>query len=99
MQLSRTMVGAVGGVLGLLAGLGVGALEGRAFSGIFLNSGIPEATFFGVGGAVLWLADRYGIMAPPYSRPVVDLYGNDGKDPGPREGMADQPTGVGRRRQ
>ena len=76
MRFSRSAWGIVAGVVAIAAGAVVQALETR-----FLGSPRRASfwvTFFAAGSAVLWLADRFGLMAAPYSEPTLGLGDQDG---------------------
>ena len=62
--------------MAIAAGVVVQTLETR-----FLGSPRRASfwvTFFAAGSAVLWLADRIGLMASPYSEPTLGLWHQDG---------------------
>jgi len=65
MRFNRLAWGIIAGVVGIAAGAVLQTLEAR-----FLGAPKPAsfwAAFLGAGGAVLWLADRLGLMASPYA--------------------------------
>lgn len=76
MRFSRIGWGIVAGVAAVAAMLVVQAVETRLF-------GAPRrrtswAVFFGTGCAILWLADRFGLMASPFTEPALGLGSRDG---------------------
>ena len=71
MRFSRVAWGIVAGAVALAAVFVVQALETR-FCGSPTRASL-WAAFIGAGGAVLWLADRLGMLAPPYAEPTLGL--------------------------
>jgi hypothetical protein len=75
MQLGRVSIGIVAGIVALLAMFVVQALETRLFGSA---SGRSLMTMFLAAGiAVLWLADRFGILASAYTEPALGLRNSD----------------------
>ena len=79
MRISRMSMAVVTGALVIVVWVGAGILLDALLPG-FRDQRFPGAIAFGVGVAVLWLADRFELMAPSQTPPVVDLYGKDEPD-------------------
>lgn len=75
MRFSRLGLGIVAGVVAVAAVLVVQALETR-FLGAPRRTSL-WATFVGTGGAILWFADRFGLLASAYSEPTLGLREQD----------------------
>jgi hypothetical protein len=94
MRLGRISAGivaaGVGAVAATLAGAAGASLD-HADSGELV-----AGTFVVVACAVLWVGDRFGIIAEPYRRSVVDLYGRDEVDNTPVSpgGKSPRPPGA-----
>ncbi len=80
MRIGRITAGIIAAGIGAVAANVVGtagAQFGRDFSDQLI-----VATFVVVACGVLWVGDRFGMIAEPYRPSVVDLYGRDeGDDP------------------
>jgi hypothetical protein len=72
MRLNRVTCGGVAGIVGLLAALLVGEVEVRLFGTSTRRS--FWVVFLGVGGVLMWVADRFGLLSSPYSPPTMDIY-------------------------
>lgn len=73
MRLSRTAIALVAGILVVVTWIALERFVVRGFLESFLGRGrIIGLASFAVGVAVLWLADRFDIMAPTFTPPVVD---------------------------
>lgn len=73
MQMGRVAWGIVAGVVGLTLMFTAQAVETH-----FLGSTRKATLYlalFGGGGAVLWLADHFGLMVRPFSEPTLGLHG------------------------
>ena len=78
MRFSRLACGIIAAAVGVVAGVIVQALETR-----FLGAPTRASfwvSFFGAGGAVLWLVDRLGLLASPYVEPTLGLGRPDATD-------------------
>jgi hypothetical protein len=78
MRLSRLVCGIVAGIVGILSVIVVQSLETR-----FLGGPIRETlwvAFLSGGGVVLWLADHFGLLAPPYTKSTLGLAGDESSD-------------------
>jgi hypothetical protein len=87
MRLNRVVCGGIAGVVGLLAAFLVSEVETRLFGAS--THRYFWAAFLGVGGALMWVADWFGLLSPPYSPPSIDVYEkhdakSDANDPGAR---------------
>jgi hypothetical protein len=81
MRLGRITAGIIAAAVGAAAAVVVGMVTDDLDHAV--STRLKAATFLGVAFALLWLADRYGIMEDAYTRPVVDLYARDEKEPPP----------------
>jgi hypothetical protein len=72
MRLNRVACGGFAGAIGLLAAFLVGEVETRLLGTSTRRS--FWVTFLVVGGAVLWVADWFGLLASPYTPPTFDIY-------------------------
>ena len=59
--------------------LAASVVQGLLFPGL-LGGRIPVGAAFAAGVASLWLAERFDLVAPAQTPPVVDLYGRDEPD-------------------
>lgn len=73
MQMGRVACGIVAGVVGLVLMFTAQAVEMRLFGST--RKATLYLAFFGGGGAVLWLADHFGLMARPFTEPTLGLHG------------------------
>ena len=78
MRLGRLACGIVAGIVGVVSVAVVQALETRLFGGP--TRGSLWVAFVGGGGAVLWLADHFGLLAPPYTKSTLGLGGRENSD-------------------
>jgi hypothetical protein len=81
MRFSRTGWGIVAGVAAVAAWFVVQSLEMRFLGAP--NRASLWITFVGTGCAILWLADRYGLLTPPYGEPALGLQDARGTTPHP----------------
>ena len=72
MRLNRVVCGGVAGIVGLLAAFLVVEVETRLFGTSTRRSFL--VTFLVVVGALLWVADWFGLLASPYTPPTFDIY-------------------------
>lgn len=75
MRLGRLACGIIAGIVGILSVVIVQSIETRLFGGP--TRGSLWVAFLGGGGAVLWLADRLGLLVPPYTEPTLGLGGRE----------------------
>jgi hypothetical protein len=71
MRFGRIAWGIMAGVAGLAAGALVQYLETQLLGSP--RRGSFWIVLLGAGGGVLWVADRFGLMAPPYVEPTLGL--------------------------
>jgi ABC-type Fe3+-siderophore transport system permease subunit len=62
MRLNRVVCGGIAGVVGLLAAFLVSEVETRLFGAS--THRYFWAAFLGVGGALMWVADWFGLLSP-----------------------------------
>lgn len=79
MRFSRIGWGVIACAVAVVAVLVVQTLETRVLGAP--NRGSLWVTFLGAGGAILWLADRFGLMVSPYAESTLGLRAQDGPTP------------------
>jgi hypothetical protein len=78
MRLGRLACGVIAGIVGIVSAVAVQAIETRVLGETTGRS--FWVTFFAVGGAVLWLADHFELLAAPYTERSLDLRGTENSD-------------------
>jgi hypothetical protein len=78
MRLGRKSIAVVAGAVALLTWAIVFAAQ-RALFGI-ADGSLPVWAGAGAGLASVWLAERFDLVAPALTPPVVDLYAKDEPD-------------------
>ena len=97
MRLGRVTCGIVAGAVGILCMFALNALEAH-----FLGHATRGSLWLGLmggGSAVLWLADRLGILASAYSEPTLGLgrsIDDEKDDRAPKQGWQAGPLRFGR---
>ena len=72
MRLNRVVCGGFAGIVGLLAAFLAVEVETRLLG----TSGRRSfwVVFLGVGGVLMYVADRFCLLSSPYSLPTMDIY-------------------------
>jgi hypothetical protein len=76
MRISRMSMAVLTGALVLAAWLGLYLAQRALFPGL-TDSRYAGWIAFGVGLAALWLKERFDVVAPALTPPLVDLYAKD----------------------
>ena len=88
MQLGRLPWAILAGVLAITAVFAVRMVAEGVFDFVVGRRAL-SATFLGVGGAVLWLADHFDLMRSAYAEPALGLHDHAPTEPSTKGNAGD----------